>query len=88
MTPSIRMDTRLGRVGKFLGGFPIVGLLMHWLMKIFVNKLNPFKKLKSRIPKSNDCIVIVFALDAAEAKALASTCVQKKNNTTNFFFKL
>lgn len=45
MTPSIKMAIRLERVGKFFGGKPMVGVLIHWLIKILFNKLNPFKKL-------------------------------------------
>ncbi len=44
MSPSMRIDIRLGRVGKFFGGNPTVGVLVHRFIKIFFKTLNPAKK--------------------------------------------
>jgi len=43
--PSTRNETRLGRIGKFVGGLAALGLLTHWFRNIPFNLLKSAKKL-------------------------------------------
>lgn len=65
LTPSTRNEVRLRRIGNSGGGFVSLGLFVHCLISIEVKALKSFKKLKSRLFKSN-CLIVSLVADVVD----------------------